>query len=163
MYVSNKGSNQENPNGGFVVGKTYKTILCPIDFSQHSANALKEAVKLDGIHKGKFVLAHIVVNPWSALYETKTKETMKPKEILELVQTMVKDFVEETVPGLSYEPYIDIDDHISGKIIQCAKETRADLIVLSCFGLNGDRKYAMGSVAENIVRRAPCSVFLVRD
>ena len=44
-----------------------------------------------------------------------------------------------------------------------ANETKASLIVLGSHGRTGVLRRLLGSVAENTVRHAPCSVFVVRD
>ncbi|APZ92680.1 universal stress protein [Fuerstiella marisgermanici] len=48
------------------------------------------------------------------------------------------------------------------EIIQYAKETNVDLIVIGTHGRSGLMHLLMGSVAENIVRKAPCPVLTVK-
>jgi nucleotide-binding universal stress UspA family protein len=48
------------------------------------------------------------------------------------------------------------------QIIRAAKRLRCDLIVLATHGRTGLAHAIMGSVAENVVRRAPCPVLTVR-
>jgi hypothetical protein len=47
-------------------------------------------------------------------------------------------------------------------IVKSAKSHAADLIVIATFGLTGIRHLLLGSVTENVVRRAPCPVFTVK-
>ncbi|MGB5702567.1 MAG: universal stress protein [Polyangiales bacterium] len=51
----------------------------------------------------------------------------------------------------------------SVEICRVANETKASLIVLGSHGRTGVMRRLVGSVAENTVRHAPCSVFVVRD
>jgi nucleotide-binding universal stress UspA family protein len=51
---------------------------------------------------------------------------------------------------------------IREKIIESAEEWDADLIVLGSQGRGGMRRLLLGSVAESVVRHAPCSVEVVR-
>jgi nucleotide-binding universal stress UspA family protein len=51
----------------------------------------------------------------------------------------------------------------SVEICRVANETKASLIVLGSHGRTGVLRRLLGSVAENTVRHAPCSVFVVRD
>ena len=51
----------------------------------------------------------------------------------------------------------------SVEICRIASETNASLIVLGSHGRTGVMRRLLGSVAENTVRHAPCSVFVVRD
>jgi nucleotide-binding universal stress UspA family protein len=48
------------------------------------------------------------------------------------------------------------------QILRVAKRLRCDLIVLATHGRTGLQHVLMGSVAENVVRRAPCPVLTVR-
>ena len=43
-----------------------------------------------------------------------------------------------------------------------AEELNADLIVLGTHGYTGWKRFAFGSVAELVVRHAPCAVFIIR-
>lgn len=47
-------------------------------------------------------------------------------------------------------------------ILKAAKEVSADLIVIGSHGRRGVKRLVLGSVAEDIVRRAPCPVLVVR-
>jgi nucleotide-binding universal stress UspA family protein len=48
------------------------------------------------------------------------------------------------------------------EILKVAEEITADLIVLGSHGRKGLDKFLIGSVAERVMRKAPCPVFLVR-
>ena len=48
------------------------------------------------------------------------------------------------------------------EIAACAADQRADLIIISTHGRTGLRHVLVGSVAENVVRYAPCPVLVVR-
>ena len=53
--------------------------------------------------------------------------------------------------------------HPAGAICKVAQKTHASLIVVGSHGRTGMLRQLLGSVAESIVRNAPCSVFIVRD
>jgi nucleotide-binding universal stress UspA family protein len=48
------------------------------------------------------------------------------------------------------------------KIIEVAQEMKADMIVIATHGRTGFRHFVMGSVAEHVVRTAPCPVLTIR-
>jgi nucleotide-binding universal stress UspA family protein len=50
----------------------------------------------------------------------------------------------------------------AGEIIRLAEETDCDLIVMGTHGRKGLGRLLMGSVAENVMRRAPCPVLTVK-
>ena len=48
------------------------------------------------------------------------------------------------------------------EIIRVAEEENADLIVLGTHGYTGWKRFTLGSVAEFVVKHAPCAVFIIR-
>ena len=49
------------------------------------------------------------------------------------------------------------------EIVRAARESGTDLIVMGSHGRTGLEHLLIGSVAERVVRKAPCSVLVVRD
>lgn len=160
--------------------KDYQKILCPIDFSDNSTMALKRAAIIAKASHGTLTVAHIVNNPLSELYSKKIMEawgsendiekmcSKKPingfsKIIFDVVKVMVKDFSHEILKRTSYEIYVAIADHTHSTINWYAEKNGIDLIVMATHGRTGPKRIYFGSVAESIVRRAPCSVLIVRN
>jgi len=56
-----------------------------------------------------------------------------------------------------------VSGHAEGAILQAAREWKPDLIVLGSHGRRGLDRLLLGSVAEGVMRHAPCSVELVRQ
>lgn len=161
--------------------KLFTKILCPIDFSTHSAEALKKAGQLVDFFKSGLIVAHIINNPWSDMYaenlekargdyeEIHRTQTDFPLRIvphdvaLKVVNDMVGDFVATHMPELEYEIYVKDSEHTYRALVEYANEQHVDLIVMSTHGRTGPKRLYFGSVAENVVRRAPCSVLVVRQ
>lgn len=159
--------------------KGYKNILCPIDFEAASIMAAKRAAAMAQASGAKLTLAHIINNPLSELYSEKilrawgtqteiekactdTPFSYLPTVLLEVVKVMVREFAGKHLPGIPYEVYIDIKEHTHGAVNEYAEANAIDLIVMATHGRTGPKRFYFGSVAENIVRRAPCSVLIVR-
>jgi nucleotide-binding universal stress UspA family protein len=51
----------------------------------------------------------------------------------------------------------------AGEIVRIATEEQVEMIVLGTHGRTGMVRFLMGSVAEAIVRRAPCPVLVYRE
>ena len=49
------------------------------------------------------------------------------------------------------------------EIVEAAKESDVDLIVIATHGYTGWKHFCIGSTAERVVRAAPCSVLVVRE
>jgi nucleotide-binding universal stress UspA family protein len=89
-----------------------------------------------------------------------TKET--EQRLLEHARSMVRRAADSLASaGMRTEIETVVADAREG-IIDQAKDWRADLIVLGSHGRSGIKRWILGSVAEAVVRHAPCSVEVVR-
>ena len=144
-------------------GRLWKSVLVPTDFSPASFKAMDYAVTLAEMFGAKVTFAHIVV-PVAApdlVYgpvawdEAVAIESAKER-LNELKQSRGAKVAGKvrTVVRRGH-PYSEID--------QIAKDIGADLIVVSTHGRSGLRHLLLGSVAERVVRHAPCPVLVVRE
>ena len=60
------------------------------------------------------------------------------------------------------KPVVRVSDNTAGVIVDYAKEAHVDIIVVGTHGRGPVSHLFMGSVAEHVVRRAPCPVLVVR-
>jgi nucleotide-binding universal stress UspA family protein len=141
-------------------------ILVPVDFSPHSERALRYAARLAGWLGASVELVHVVDNPFASgawtseiyvpslpqMLESLVADANKRLEALEKVVADQGVKVDTTV--LEGQPALAIIDH--------ASDGRFDLIVMGTHGRTGFSHAFMGSVAERVVRRAPCPVLTVR-
>lgn len=142
-----------------------KNILCPTDLSDECRPALAMACEWAKQFGAELHLLHVVAglsNPYPYLgppfNEAMSWETMirqKARDALNL-WPLPKGF--ETLKVVrelrSGSPIAHIEEY--------AKVTGIDLIVMGTHGRSGVSHLLLGSVAENVVRRAPCSVLTVR-
>ncbi len=84
-----------------------------------------------------------------------------PDPVTEDLRNMLKKVVPSD-PGVPYEHHLVVGDPATS-ISELAKSQGADLIVMGTHGRTGLRRLLMGSVAEAIVRRAPCPVFIMKE
>ncbi|HWO20984.1 MAG TPA: universal stress protein [Kofleriaceae bacterium] len=133
-----------------------KHILVPIDFSPDSEEALDYACELAGA-LGSVV--HFV-------------SALGPVGELPLSQRMIRELTVEHVQALARlaaryrrvrfgPPTVEAADP-RDLILSTAARICADLIVMGTHGRRGISRLVLGSVAEDIVRRAPCPVLAVR-
>ena len=140
----------------------YKRVLCPVDFSVHSARALQKAVSVVSLSRGELALVHIVRDPWSDLYNPDPETLLDPQEAEVRSRDMLQDFVHNYAPGVSCTFFVKRHEYVDRGIVDFTRAFRADLIVLSTHGRTGTKKLLIGSVAENLIRRAPCNILAVK-
>ena len=138
-----------------------KKILVPTDFSNCSEEALEYATALARESGGTLVIVH-------------AEETLAPFESNELyyglletdyheIQKML-DEVKPTDPAVTFQRRLLRGNEVAAtKIVNYAKEENVDLIVIGTHGRTGLKRFLLGSVAEAIVRHAPCPVLLVKQ
>ncbi len=145
-----------------------KNILCPLDFSENSQEALQYAMHLMlKDDDATLYLVHVVdsrVFDYSGpMYEQEvplmrveldqsTREQLE-KKLLAEVPEEIQNRVETTI--LFGVPFLEI--------IMAAKDKNIDLIVIGTHGRTGLAHMIMGSVAEKVVRKAPCPVLSVKS
>lgn len=141
----------------------FKTILVATDFSDASNLALEYARVLAHRFDADLRVLHVVETPMPMGSELYVPEAM---------MTVAERAVQEAQHQLSVTLYrLDRDDMVGQvvvgnapqKIVEYAADHDIDLIVMGTHGRGGLAHLLMGSVAERVVRTAPCPVFTVRD
>jgi universal stress protein A len=137
----------------------YQRILVPIDLSPHAQAAARHALALAGGDAQKLHLLH-VVEPFHPSWKTESAELQR--EYRAEARARFDQFVREEFPS-GQHPHTDIvGGHPVQEILQRAEELKPDLLVVGTHGRSGFRQMMIGSVAERIVRYAPCPVLVVR-
>jgi universal stress protein A len=136
-----------------------KTILHPTDFSEQSAHAFRVACAVARDYGARLVVTHIVAVP---VYGTPDMGPMVPAPgILEDEMRQALEAVRPSDPAIIVEHRLGMGD-AAGEIVALAREVKADLIVMGTHGLSGLGRLLLGSVAEAVLRRAPCPVLTLK-
>lgn len=140
--------------------RDFKTVLCPTDFSDTSYHALEYGLRFARLASGTLIVTHVIHVPSGDLYAE--NRTLHFDEAKARVEQRLAELVATRIEGYpKCQTRIEIGDPAE-HIIKMAKDCRADLIVTSTHGRSGLAHLVMGSVAEKIIRHAPCPVFVVR-
>jgi nucleotide-binding universal stress UspA family protein len=140
-----------------------RTILHPTDFSEHSDHALHIAVSLARDCGARLIVLHVLhgAEPPGWLYDRMAGSfpwTEDSDVILERKLLPIK----ESSPGLHVEHRV-VEGSPPEEILGVAREHHCDLIVMGIRGLAGLHPGLMGSVAEEVMRKACCPVLTLRD
>ena len=144
-----------------------RRILIPLDFSPPSDRALGYARALATEFGAPLYLLHVIedrlmTGPWPAevylgelpkLREDLVKEA--ERRMLGCLESLAAEGIQATGEVLIGGP-----SHV---IIEQANNVHADLIVMGTHGRTGITHLLIGSVAERVIRHAPCPVFVVRE
>jgi nucleotide-binding universal stress UspA family protein len=138
-----------------------KRILVPIDFSGCSKKALQYALPLAKEHQAALTLLYVVAygpGEYRGADYFQLEASMKEGGEKELAKLAV----DEVRGEVSTDTLVRVGSP-AREIIETAKSLPADLIVISTRGRTGLNHVFLGSVAEHVVQRAPCPVFVVRE
>lgn len=138
----------------------FRSILCPVDFSDHAGRALRYAAALAG--RGDMRLAVIAVaDPLLAEAAAAHGVTLQG----EVGRRELAEFVADAIPSASRPaspPSMLLRvGRPEEEIGRAAAEQHADLIVMGTHGLGGYRKMFFGSTTEKVLRTAPIPVLAV--
>jgi len=134
------------------------TILHPTDFSEHSQYAFALACALARDYGARLVVLHVVTVPVVVYGEGVVPPN--PEE----VRAKARDQLTRLqVPHGDVRAERQLEDGDAHEAtLRVAQEIQADLIVMGTHGRTGLGRLVMGSVAEQVVRKATCPVLTVR-
>lgn len=137
-----------------------KKILAPIDFSEYSMEALRGAMELAKDLDGELHIVHVVAPHFALLDKMReqARETLMLEEAEEELTRIRKDDCGNSASVLTQ---VMVGPPVP-KLVEYAKEQQIDLILLATHGRTGIEHLMIGSVAEKLVRAAPCSVLVFR-
>jgi nucleotide-binding universal stress UspA family protein len=142
-----------------------RRILCPVDFSDYSHEALRVATELARGWRATLVLLHVEErplwphDPYMHLPGSLCEATLARAERQldewkrEATQREAPDVVAKLVHG----------DPLDRIIAIAREDVEIGLIVLGTHGRTGLKRALIGSVAERVARLAPCTVMVVRS
>ena len=141
----------------------FEAILVPVDFSDHSNEALDTAIQIAHLFGSTIHLLHCYhvetagISPYGIVLPSGYYE-----DIRNAAEKRLSDWHDiVSKEGIKTESILSADNP-SLAINRAADEIDADLIVMGTRGLAGIKHVMLGSVAERTVRVAPCPVLTVR-
>ena len=156
----------------------FKRMLCPVDMSSFSLEALRLAVKMAGASDATLDVLHVIEDPLDDLYmsaltqidpaliETYKSEPKRRAKFRrtteEHAEVVLKQFCRDHVQRLSRVRYHVRSGDPLERILEVAEDCMSDLIVLATHGRTGVKRLLIGNVAEKVVRHAPCPVLTVK-
>lgn len=141
---------------------SFKSILCPVDFSGNSRHALVVAADLAKSWGATLTIAHVWQPPLYGSPDAPVAGTV--------IQSLVDDaerMLDEWQAAVQSDGLEIARTKITTgvpwhEILELAKGASADLIVMGTHGRTGLKHVLIGSVAEKVVRHATCDVLVVR-
>ena len=134
----------------------YQTLVCAVDFSDHSRYALELSAQIARHSGARLVAFHAIETLLAEAYDSQQLSRDFEKELKAFVDAPAR------AAGLSaVETVVQVGDP-DDAILACARERNVDLILMGTQGLGGFRKAFFGSVTEKVLRGAVVPVLAVK-
>jgi nucleotide-binding universal stress UspA family protein len=142
---------------------TFTKILCPIDFSDGSRNALRFATRLASEQNAELVVFHSSYVPATAFSLEAPFPPYLIQDLTDAAQRGLDDAVREAIAAGAKNTTSVLKVGVPWTEIVAQLEAQAfDLCVIGTHGRTGLARIFLGSVAETVIRHAPCSVLAIR-
>jgi nucleotide-binding universal stress UspA family protein len=144
---------------------TINTLLVPTDFSEPSQDALNYAKGLSAAFKASIHLLHVFQDPLAQPWGLEGYGPL-PVELLNEVKARAQKGLEQSLSEADRKAYnatlVTVEGAPFSQIVEYARTHKVDLIVMGTHGRGALAHAILGSVAERVVRFAPCPVLTVR-
>jgi nucleotide-binding universal stress UspA family protein len=143
---------------------TLKRILVPTDFSEPSRSALRYGMAFAENFGAALHLLYVVEEPY--LLPPGGEGYLPPADYPQQIEKVAREQMEQFIPAdwrqkhgatLAFQhgtPFVEI--------VRYARREQIDLIVMGTHGRGAIAHMLLGSVAERVIRKAPCPVLTVR-
>jgi len=126
-----------------------RRILVPFDWSEPSNRVFQIAASLAQVQDAELIILYVVPPP-AVMYGPPNQAYLEHTRE-ELCRIRPSD------PAIRVQHYL-CEGVPAATILQMARENKCDLIVMGMHGRTGLRRALVGSVTEEVVRKAPCPV-----
>ncbi len=133
-----------------------KKILYPTDFSSYSNQAYFHAISLAEKHNGSLTVL-FVYNPDSTTTPGSQGDEVADRRYWQGQLEQIRP-VDTGIPVT----HVLLEGDPASEIVRYGRDAGIDLIVMGTHGRTGVERLLMGSVAEKVLRDAPCSVLVVK-
>jgi nucleotide-binding universal stress UspA family protein len=159
---------KQRPKGIFtIMTNRVERILVPTDFSDTAAFAMDYACELSGAFGAALHVLHVVENTnptggWTAGRRYTTPPPSLTAGIEHEVRNELQSTIDKRTPPVETSVLAVKTGSPLVEIVRYAQEHAIDLIVMGTHGHGPIAHMLLGSVADSVIRRAPCPVLTVR-
>jgi len=136
---------------------TIRQVLCPIDFSESSQQALALAAAIARWYQARL---HVL-----SVFVTATVMDVPPRQMTEAMHARIASDLKRVTSRVPSDVPLDLKiteaAEVDREIVAEARHLPADLLVIGTHGRSGFRRLLMGSVTERVLRDPPCATLVV--
>lgn len=141
----------------------FQTVLCPVDGSPQSLEALRVAADLAARYQARLRLLHVVPVQWLDLLANRPpmgEVDLLPKDLERRLVAEGERILAAALEGLPEGAEAEQVEGVPAEVI-CAEAEKADVVVIGSRGMGRLRGMLMGSVSQYVTTHAKCPVMVV--
>jgi nucleotide-binding universal stress UspA family protein len=139
-----------------VFSRTFDRIMAPVDFSQASLAALREAEAIAQRHEARLQAVHVVESPTLELYSQSRSQNAEAH-----AREALAAFLDTAALAMPVAAIVTLGSPHT-RIAELADENDVDLIVMGAKGRGAVERLLLGSTTDRVLRMAPCPVLVHR-
>ena len=139
----------------------FQKILVAVDGAPISAHAADIAAELAQLSGAEMAFVHVIDAELVNAADTGIQPDVFVASAKEDARKVIAEFRNRLPQQVSALEFVPIGAPHT-EIVNAAKDWPADLIVIGSHGRGGIKRALLGSVAESVMRNAPCPVLVVR-
>lgn len=143
-------------------------VLIPTDLSEYSKCGVRYGLELAASEHAKALILYVADYRLTLPRNAAEAATQKHKTVREFIaeaREQVEHFLQQNFRELLRSLDVEVDADVGApheRVVEEAERVKPDLIVMATHGRTGLGHVLLGSVAEHVIRRAPCPVLTVR-
>lgn len=135
-----------------------ESILVPVDFSEHSRQAVATAVELADRWQGRIELLHVLEIPPLPAFYGPIPDVGSAQRLLDLSDAELRELGNQMIPDGLQWTITTLEGSAATEIVRHARDAGSDLIVIPTHGRSGLDRLLMGSTTQRVLRMADCPV-----
>jgi universal stress protein A len=140
----------------------FQRIVCATDFSDTAEAAWEMACGLAAVHRAELTLVHVFPDlPPSPDVAVPSVMEVWEEQRRWVSQELERRVADAVARGLRSRAVLKMGPAAAG-LVEAVNEVGGDLVVVGTHGRTGLERVLLGSVAEQVVRAAPCAVLTVK-
>jgi nucleotide-binding universal stress UspA family protein len=138
-----------------------KKVLITLDYDSTSHKVAETGVNLAKAMNAEIILLHVISNP--VFYYTQYSGMYQQLELLDDLKTAAQSFLDKTKHDLQHEGIKTLakEGDTVEQILDSAKSTKADIIVMGTHSRKWLENILVGSVAEKVLHHSTIPLFIV--
>ena len=139
----------------------FRKILVSIDSDPIAVHAADVGADLARMAGAEIAFIHVIEPELVNAADTGIQPDVFVAQAKETGRRLIEDFRKRLPPGTAALEFLQVGKPAT-EIVDAAREWPADLVVIGSHGRGGIKRALLGSVAEHVMRQAPCPVLVVR-